>query len=90
MQANNKASIIIKTLGEIVRELRQKSNKSIYKIAAEASMSKSTWREVEVFACNNINLTTFWKIAEGLEIPPEILLIKLKEKLPKDFSLIDE
>jgi len=90
MQANSKqVNELITALGEVVKDFRQKSGKSIYKISAESAISKSTWREVEVAACKDINFTTFWKIAEGLEIAPEELILALKNKLGKDFTLID-
>ena len=50
-------------------------------------MSKSTWREAELGSCNDINLTTLWKIAEGLEVTPASLLTELRDKLGDDFSL---
>lgn len=82
-------AILIKTIGKIIKDYRIKKGKSIYKISAEVSMSKSTWREVELGLCRNINLTTLWKIAEGLEISLSLLIEDVKEKLGKDFSLSD-
>lgn len=91
MQANGeKANKLIAALGEVVKDFRQNSGKSIYKISAESTVSKSTWREVEVAACKDINFTTFWKIAEGLEITQEELILALKKKLGNEFTLIDE
>lgn len=80
---------LLKTLGKIIRTHREKQNKTIYAISAEASMSKSTWREVEIGACKDINLTTLWKIAEGLDITPQSLIEELNIKLNKNFSLTD-
>lgn len=62
MQDANKIKLI-KTIGNVVKSRRLALNKTIYKIAAESSMSKSTWREVEIGACKDINLSTLWKIA---------------------------
>lgn len=91
MQTNGEKAIkLIKVLGEVVKDFRQNSDKSIYKISAESGVSKSTWREVEIAACKDINFTTFWKIAEGLEIAPKVLILALKKKLGEDFTLIDE
>ena len=92
MQAkfNSKRMKLIKALGEIIRAHRLKLNKSIYLISAESSMSKSTWREAELGVCKDINLTTIWKISEGLEIQAGDLLIELSKKLGKDFTLAEE
>lgn len=78
---------LIKTLGEIIKSHREEKNKTIYGISAESSMSKSTWREVELGVCNDINLTTLWKVAEGLEVTPASLLTELSERLGNEFSL---
>lgn len=77
------------TLGSIIRKHRILQRKSMYKISAEYSISKSTWREAEYGICKDMNLSTFWKIADGLNISPDELLKELKEKLGKDFTLTD-
>lgn len=86
----NNQILLIKTLGEIVKEHRVIKSKSIYKISAEASMSKSTWREVEIGVCKNVTLTTLWKIADGLEMPLAKLIEELSLRLGEDFSLEQE
>lgn len=90
MQHKSKNNIVlIKTLGDVIRARRELTKKSIYKISAEISMSKSTWREAELGVCKDINLTTFWKIAEGLDVTPAQLLQEVQDKLEKDFSLVE-
>lgn len=86
---NNNKKIIIKTLGALIKYHRMLKNKTIYKISAESSISKSTWREAELGVCNDITLSTLWKISEGLEIPLDILIKELYKKLGTDFTLID-
>lgn len=88
MQDINKNKLI-KILGEVVKSHRLSKNKSIYRISAESSLSKSAWREVEIGACKDINLSTLWKISEGLEIPITGLLDEVKENLGNKFTLID-
>ena len=61
----------------------------MYAISAEISMSKSTWREAENAICQDIRLTTLWKIAEGLDIPLATLIDELAKDLGEDFSLSD-
>ena len=77
-------------LGEIIKEHRVATGKSMYKISAESSILKSTWRRIENGTYKDVNLSSVWKIAEGLEIPPEELIKELREKLGSDFSLIEE
>jgi len=78
---------LIKTLGEVIKSKRKKINKSMYLISAECSMSKSTWREAELGVCKDINLSTIWKIADGLEISPSELIKEVEKKLDKDFVI---
>lgn len=85
----NKKKKLVSTLGSIIRELRLKKSKSIYKISAECSMSKATWREVELGMCNDISLSTLYKISDGLEIPLYELLFKLNQVLGDNFSITD-
>ena len=85
----NKSVKLIKVLGTIIEEHRKKQEKSIYKISAESSIAKSTWNRAEIGAFKNMNITTFWKIAEGLDISPSKLMNELEEKLGQDFSLSD-
>lgn len=91
MQENsqNKTIKLIQTLGNIIQEHRNIQGKTIYAISAEVSMSKSTWREVEIGTCKDVKFTTLWKIAEGLDIPLVVLLDELTQKLGDDFSLSD-
>lgn len=85
----NRTSILIKTVGDVVRRHREERCKTMYSLSAEIAMSKSTWREVEIGACNDIKLTTLWKIAEGLDITAGDLLNEVSMDLGEDFSLTD-
>ena len=87
--AENNSIKLIKTLGSIIEKHRKEQGKTIYKISAESSMSKSTWREAELGVCKNMTITTLWKIEEGLDIAPAILMEELSNKLGKDFTLSD-
>ena len=72
--------------GEIIKAHRDKVKKSV---SAESSIAKSSWRDLERGVRSDINLSTFCKIAEGLDIPPHELLKELTDKLGKDFSFAD-
>lgn len=85
---NKNAEKLISVLGKIIKHKRQIQNKTIYKISAEIGMNKETWREIE-YGFNDLRFTTFWRIAEGLDIPAEKLLTEIIEELGEDFSLTD-
>lgn len=85
-----KLEIFIHTLGEIIKEHRISSGKSIYKISAESAIPKSTWRRIEQGCHKDICLTSLWKISDGLEMQPELLIKELREKLGNNFSLSED
>lgn len=75
-------------LGQIVRDHRKKSNKSISKISAEIMMTKSMWTDLES-GIKDPQLSTLWRVSEALDIPIDKLLLEIRNKLGKDFTLID-
>lgn len=77
MQVDCKKKELMSVLGQIVKQLRLEKAKSIYRISAECSMSKATWREVELGICGDVSLSTLYKIADGLEISISDLLQKV-------------
>ena len=85
----NSKKYFIKIFGKIIEQYRKSSDKSMYLISAESAIAKSSWREIELGKRNDLNLTTFCKIAEGLDIPADVLLRELLDKLGKDFSFTD-
>lgn len=88
-QEHNKKLSYMKIFGEIIKSHRIKNKKSMYLISAESSIAKSSWRDLEMGLRQDINLSTFCKMAEGLDIPPHVLLKELCDKLGKDFSFTD-
>ena len=78
---------LIKTLGKIIKVHREKQHKTMYKISAECSVHKDSWRLIEKGLVNDIKLTSLWKIAEGLDIPPEVLIAEVRKELRESFSL---
>lgn len=89
MQDDCKKKELMKILGQTIKRLRLEKSKSIYKISAESLMSKSTWREVELGICNDVTLSTLYKIADGLELPVYELLKQVQNELGDDFVITD-
>lgn len=69
MQDNGKNATarLIKVLGSIIKKHRLEQKKTMYKISAECSIHKDSWRLIENGLVNDIKLSSLWKIAEGLE-----------------------
>ena len=88
-QSNNLNKYYMSVLAKIINSHRINLKKSIYAISAESCVPRSTWRDVEFIESKDIKLSTFCKMAEGLDIPPHVLLKELCDKLGKDFSFTD-
>ncbi len=77
---------LLKHLGRIIRKYRK--NQSISKLSNEIDLSKSIWWEVEK-GNKDIQISTFWRIAEGLDIKPSELLKELEKTMDENFSFLD-
>ena len=77
---------LLKHLGRIIRNYRK--NQSISKLSNEIDLSKSIWWEVEK-GNKDIQISTFWRIAEGLDIKPSELLKELEKTMDENFSFLD-
>lgn len=84
---NDNKSKLQKAISEIIKGHRQKQNKSISLISNEIGMTKSMWADLEK-SIKDPQLSTLWRIAEGLEIPLSTIIKELEKNLDKDFSLI--
>ena len=74
-----------KSIANVVKKLRKKS---ITKSAYEIGMGKSLWADLEN-GIKDPQLSTIWRIAEGLEIKPHILIKKIEDELGEDFSFLE-
>ena len=87
MQIDEKKKLIMRILGESVIRLR--GEKSQFILASENDISCSIISMIER-GLKDPQLTTFFKIAEALNMKPSELLREIENQLPKDFSLIDK
>ena len=87
MQIDEKKKLIMRILGESVIRLR--GEKSQFILASENDISSSIISMIER-GLKDPQLTTFFKIAEALNMKPSELLREIENQLPKDFSLIDK
>lgn len=87
-ETKQKRELLLKAIAKTVKELRQKNGKSISLISNELNVSKSIWSDVEL-GKSDLQFTTFWRIAEALEIQPEELIINIKRNLADNISFIE-
>lgn len=80
--------ILQNKISEIIKRYRISKKKSISLISDEINMTKSMWADLEK-SIKDPQLSTLWRIAEGLDIPLSRIIIELEEALGQDFSLTD-
>lgn len=74
-------------LGKIIKKYR--ADKSINQLSNEIELSKSIWSDLEK-GKKDIQFTTFWRIAEALNIAPHKLLKDIENELDEEFSFIED
>lgn len=74
-----------KAIAKVVREHR---TKSITKSADEIAMGKSMWADLEN-GIKDPQFSTLWRIAEGLEIKPHILVKIIEDEVGEEFSFLE-
>ncbi len=88
--ANTKKSeLIFKALAKVIRQEREKQNKSLRVLADEYDIQKSLLSRLE----NGINepkLISIWTISEALNMPISELIKLVENELPENFSLTDK
>lgn len=72
-------------IAKVVKENRQKS---ITKSADEIGMGKSMWADLEN-GIKDPQFSTLWRIAEGLNIKPHVLVKMIEDELGQDFSFLE-
>lgn len=75
---------LLTVTGKIIKKYR--GNKSISLLSDEIDLSKSIQSGIEK-GNKDIQLTTLWQIAEGLNIKPSELLKEIENTLKKDFFI---
>ncbi len=90
MQVENKSKreILLKAVAKTVKELREQKGKSISLISNELNVSKSIWSDVEL-GKSDMQFSTFWRIAEALEVPPEKFIKKVQHNLSEPLSFLE-
>ena len=87
---------IIKNMQELKKEFQKaiatvvKSHrkKSITKSADEIGMGKSLWADLEN-GIKDPQFSTLWRIAEGLDIKPHILVEQIEKELGNNLSFLE-
>ncbi len=68
--------------------IKENRKKSITQSADEIGMWKSMWADLEN-GIKDPQLSTLWRIAEGLDMKPHILVEKIEDELGDKFSFLE-
>ena len=87
---------IIKNMQELKKEfqkaiasvVKNQRKKSITKSADEIGMGKSLWADLDN-GIKDPQFSTLWRIAEGLDIKPHILVKLIEKELGDNFSILE-
>lgn len=80
--------VLQKLLANCIKKQRLKMNKSISLISAEVGMPKSMWSDMEQVK-KDPQLSTLWRISEGLNMTLVELIKNASKGLPENFTLIE-
>lgn len=83
-----KSALIFELLAEELKKERESQNKSLRLLAYEYDIQMSLLSRLEN-GVNEPKLISIWTVSEALGIKPSELLKRIEDKLPADFSLID-
>ena len=72
-------------IGDVIKRNRKKS---ITKSADEIGMWKSLWADLE-HGTKDPQLSTVWRISEGLNLKPHVLIAMIEDELGENFSFIE-
>ena len=72
----------------IAKVVKANRTKSITKSSDEIGMGKSLWADLES-GIKDPQFSTLWRIAEGLNIKPHILIKMIEDELGQNFSFIE-
>ena len=72
----------------VAKVVKNSRTKSITKSADEIGMGKSLWADLEN-GIKDPQLSTLWRIAEGLDIKPHKLIEMVEDELGEKFSFLE-
>ena len=84
-----KKEMLIKTIGNLIKEKRLAQDKGILLFSYEYDISNSSIALLEK-GKRDVQVTTLWKLANALGMKFSEFAKEIETKLPKDFKLIDD
>lgn len=86
---NEKKSLLLKVIGEVLKEKRKELNKGILLLSYEYDLSNTSLAQLEK-GLRDVQITTVWKIANAFGMKFSDFIIEVEKHLPKGFKLTDD
>lgn len=84
-----KKTLLLRVIGEIIRERRAQTGKGILLLSYEYDLSSSSLANLEK-GTRDVQITTLWKIANALGLQFGEFVSMIESRLPVDFKLTEE
>ncbi len=84
-----KKQLLLKTIGEIVKEKRLRLKKGILLLSYEYDIPNTSLAQLEK-GKRDVQISTLWKLSEALEMTFPEFISEVTNRLPKNFKLIDD
>lgn len=86
---NTKKEVLLKTIGDIIKERRQKLNKGILLLSYEYDIPNTSLAQLEK-GNRDVQISTLWKLIDALGMSFPEFVNELTSRLPKNFKMIDD
>ena len=88
-QDDKNRELLLKIMGEIVKEKRKELNKGILLLGYEYDISSSSIAQLEK-GSRDVQITTLWKLVNALGMSFPDFIKEVTNRLPSNFNLIME
>ncbi len=86
---DSKKRLLLKVIGELIKEKRIAKNKGILLLSYEFDISNSSIAQLEK-GQRDVQITTLWKLANAFGMSFSEFAKEIEKRLPKDFKLIED
>lgn len=86
---NPQKALLLKVIGEIIKEKRTAQNKGILLFGYEYDISNSSIMLLER-GQRDVQVTTLWKLANAFGMPFSEFIQEVETRLPEGFKLIED
>ena len=86
---DKKKTLLLKAIGEVVKEKRKELNKGILLLSYEYEISNTSLAQLEK-GTRDVQISTVWKIANAFGMDFSDFIKEVENRLPKGFKLLED